>query len=96
MLIAILKYTKPLPEVDVYRPEHHKYIAPLFKMGKLFVAGRQNPPSGGVIIAKTPSREEFKEILDNDPFAKAGVAEYKIIDFTPSFYYGSLAELLNE
>jgi uncharacterized protein YciI len=93
MLIAISKYTKPLSEVDVYRQEHHKYMKPLFETGKLFIAGRQNPPSGGVIIAKTQSCDEFQKILDNDPFTKAGVAEYTIIEFNPTFFDDSIGML---
>jgi uncharacterized protein YciI len=94
MLIAISKYTKPLSEVDVYRPAHHQYIKPLFASGELLIAGRQNPPLGGVIIAKTESIEKFKEILDNDPFTKAGVAEYEIITLIPSFYDQILNEII--
>ena len=95
MLIAISKYTKPLAEVDVYRPAHHEYIKPLFSARKLLVAGRQKPAHvGGVIIAMTLSLEEFREVLDNDPFTKAGVAVYNIVEFTPGFHHDSISDIL--
>lgn len=96
MFIAISKYTKPLTEVDVYRPAHQQYIKPLFETGKLLISGRQNPPAGGVIIAQTHSLEEFKQILDDDPFTKAGVAEYTIIEFTPTFYASLIADKMKD
>jgi hypothetical protein len=69
-----------------------KYTKPLSEVDVHRPGGRQNPPVGGVIIAKTKSREEFQNILDNDPFTKAGVAEYKIIEFTPGFHDPLLSE----
>lgn len=96
MLIAISKYTKPLHEVDAYRQEHQNYLKALFSAGKLLVTGRQNPAAGGVIIAKSIEIEEFKNILDHDPFTVAGVAEYKITEFQPSFYDHILAEMFNK
>jgi len=93
MLVAISKYTKPLAQVDVYRSAHHEYLKPLFASGKLLVAGRQTSNVGGVIIAKTRSKKEFEDILANDPFVKAQVTEYKIFEFTPSFYDDAISEM---
>jgi uncharacterized protein YciI len=87
MLIAISKFTKPLDEIVVHRPQHMEYIKPLIAADKLLITGKQNPWVGGVMIAgvKT-SREEFEKILANEPLAKLGLAEYQIIEFTPVFY----------
>jgi uncharacterized protein YciI len=95
MFIAISKYLKPLSEVDAYRPAHHQYIKPLFESGHFLISGRQNPPVGGVIISKLKSIEEFKTILDNDPFTKAGVAEYHITEFAPAFYDQALKSIID-
>lgn len=90
MLIAISKYTQSLAEVDIHRAAHQQYLATLFAEKKLLVSGRQTPPIGGVIIANTNCLEEFKAILANDPFVKAGVTEYTITEFIPSFCDDSL------
>ena len=34
----------------------------------------------------SPSKEEFEQILAQDPFTMAGVSKYTIYEFTPSFY----------
>ncbi|MEO8402501.1 MAG: YciI family protein [Gammaproteobacteria bacterium] len=86
MLLAISTYLKPLNEVDKFRADHLSYLKSLFADEKLLLAGRQNPPTGAVIIAKNLSHDAFVQILSNDPYSKAGVAEYKIIDFTPALY----------
>ncbi len=81
MLIAISHYTKPVAEVDLHQAVHVEYLKNLIAANKLLLAGRQTPPVGAVIIANNISRDEFKTILDNDPYCKVGVAEYKIIEF---------------
>lgn len=86
MLIAISTYLKPLTEVDVHREEHRKYLKSLHASGKLLISGRQNPPVGGVIIARIKSLDEFKLILAEDPFFKSGMVEYKITEFNPTLF----------
>lgn len=93
MFIAISQYKKPLPEVDLHRDAHRAYIKPYFSDGRLLAGGRQNPPSGGIIITKHATRAEFEEILKNDPFVKAGVAHYQIFEFQPHFYDACLQDL---
>lgn len=93
MLIAISKYLKPLTEVDVHRPAHWEFLKKMFAANKLLAGGRQDPGVGGVIIAKINDSEEFRAILDNDPFSVAGVAEYKIIKFNPTMWDPCLQEV---
>ena len=94
MLIAISNYLKPLIEVDVYRDAHRHYLKALQASGKLIISGRQNPPVGGVIIAKMRSLDEFKQILREDPFFKAKVAEYNIIEFDPTLFDEAISALI--
>jgi uncharacterized protein YciI len=95
MLIAISKYLKPLVEVDVYRTQHIEYLkSSLLATNKLFLAGRQNPPVGAVIIVNQLSMSEFKTILLQDPYCIAGVAEYEIIEVNPGLFDETLRELL--
>lgn len=93
MLIAISKYKKPLNEVDAHREAHRAYIKPFFSDGTLLTGGRQNPPYGGVIIAKNATREEFEKILSKDPFTLAELAEYQIIEFNPHFFDSCLSDM---
>ncbi len=91
VLIAVLEYTKSLDEVDVLLSEHRRYLQDLLDQGKLLICGKLQPRTGGVIIAKNISREEFEKILKNDPFTK--VSKHTIIEFIPSLYDDCLKEL---
>jgi uncharacterized protein YciI len=96
MFIAILKYIKPLAEVDAVLTVHRAYLKGLFDQNKLLVCGTQNPRVGGVIISMNVSREEFEKILKEDPFSKAGMIEYQIIEFAPTFYNSILKSVLEK
>ena len=96
MLIALSTYLKPLNEVDLYRDDHRSYLKELIAKDKLLVSGRQNPPVGGVLIFKIASKEAVEQLLKEDPFTKAGVAEYKIIEFKPLQYDPALLSLLEQ
>ena len=91
ILIAVLEYTKSLEEVDALLPEHRRYLQSLFDQNKLLICGKLQPRTGGVIIAKNISREEFEKILRGDPFNK--VSKHTIIEFIPSLYDDCLREL---
>lgn len=93
LFMAILKYVRPLDVVDQILPAHRQYLSRLIDSGKLLVAGRLNPRTGGVIIAKNISRAEFEIVLKEDPLSQ--VFEAQILEFDPSYYDPSLNELLN-
>lgn len=84
MFVLIVKYVKPLAEVDVVRAAHFEYLDRYFKEGKFICAGRQTPPVGGLIVCNAAGIDEVRAIVDADPYTQAGVAEYQVIEFTPS------------
>jgi uncharacterized protein YciI len=93
ILIAILKYTKPLKEVDALLSRHRDYLEKLLKQNRLLICGRLHPRTGGVIIAKNISYQEFEKILADDPFS--AVSTYQIFEFAPALYDESLRECLS-
>lgn len=92
MLIAILKYIKPLNEIDALLPKHREYLQTLLNQHKLLVSGKLQPRTGGIIIAKDITRAEFEKILKADPFVK--VSEYQVIEFLPTLYDVCLKEII--
>jgi uncharacterized protein YciI len=92
MLIAVLKYTKPLNEVDALLPKHREYLQILLNQHRLLISGKLQPRTGGVIIAKNITRAAFEKILKADLFAK--VSEYQIIEFLPTLSDGCLKEIM--
>ena len=86
MFIAILTYKKPLSEVDRFLAAHRKYLANHYAAGDFIASGPQNPRVGGVIMMKAESREAVDAIIAEDPFHINGIADYQIVEFTPTMF----------
>ncbi len=86
MFIAILTYKKPLSEVDKYLQAHRDYLAEHYAAGDFIASGPQNPRIGGVIMIKAANREAVNTIISQDPFNINGIADYRIVEFTPTMF----------
>ncbi len=86
MFIAILTYKKPLDEVDQFLQAHREYLANQYADGDFIASGPQNPRVGGVIMMKAESREAVDAIIAEDPFHINGIADYQIVEFTPTMF----------
>ena len=86
MFIAILTYKKPLSEVDKYLQAHRDYLAEHYAAGDFIASGPQNPRIGGVIMIKAANREAVNAIISQDPFNINGIADYQIVEFTPTMF----------
>lgn len=95
MFIAILTYKKPLEEVDRFLQAHREYLAEHYDAGDFIASGPQTPREGGVILMKAESRAEIDSIIEQDPFNINGIADYRIVEFTPTmFVEPSLSDIL--
>lgn len=86
MFIAILTYKKPLSEVDKYLQAHRDYLAEHYATGDLIMSGPRTPREGGVIMIKAVGREAVDDILSQDPFNINGIADYLVVEFTPTLF----------
>ena len=86
MFIAILTYKKPLEEVDRFLQAHRDYLAVHYAAGDFIASGPQTPRVGGVIMIKAKSREVVDSIIAQDPFNINGIADYQIVEFTPTMF----------
>lgn len=96
MFVVLLRYTKPLEEVDKHRPEHLQFLDRCYATGKFICSGRRNPATGGVLLVNANSLEEVQEITQQDPYWRNQVAEYEFIEFTPSKYHPSFAPFVEK
>ena len=86
MFIAILTYKKPLNEVDRFLAAHRAYLARHYAAGYFITSGPQTPRVGGVIMMKADSREAVDSIIAEDPFHINDIADYQIVEFTPTMF----------
>jgi len=86
MFIAILTYKKPLSEVDRYLAAHREYLAVQYAAGNFIASGPQTPRIGGVIMMKAENRSAVDLIISQDPFYVNAIADYQIVEFTPTMF----------
>jgi len=84
MFIVSLTYKCPLAEIDQHLDAHVAYLKEQYAQGHFIASGRKVPRTGGVILARAESREALGKILAQDPFARADLADYEIVEFTAS------------
>ena len=96
MFILLSKYMKSVEEIDKELENHIKYLDKYYSLGKFICSGRISPRIGGVILCKSENEKEVKEILKEDPFSSKGIAEYEIIEFSPTKYAEGFEKFINE
>ncbi|WP_289188431.1 YciI family protein, partial [Xylanibacter rodentium] len=86
MFIAILTYKKPIEEVDRFLQAHREYLSKHYASGDFIASGPQTPRIGGVIMIKADNRALVDSIIAQDPFSINGIADYRIVEFTPTMF----------
>jgi uncharacterized protein YciI len=81
MFVAISEYLLDAGEVDRLQPDHKAWVAAAKDAGRMLVSGRQNPPSGGVLVFHAEDREEADAFIATDPYVVGGAARYELTEF---------------
>jgi len=86
-VIHVLKstYLQPPDVVEQTRPAHLKFLEAEIDAGRLLLAGRQEDGSGGMLITADMSAEDAQDIVDRDPYTRAGVAHYDRLSFNGAY-----------
>jgi uncharacterized protein YciI len=78
-------YLQPPDVVEQTRPAHLEFLRAEIDAGRLLLAGRQEDGSGGMLITADMSAEDAQDIVDRDPYTRAGVARYERSSFNGAF-----------
>ena len=92
MFLILLKYIRPLDQVEQHLEAHREYLRRRYADGSFLMSGRMEPRTGGVILAQASSREAAEAIMREDPFHTAGVVEYTLVEFHPTMTAPALAQ----
>ena len=84
MFIVILTYKKSLEEVDRYLQAHRDYLSEHYAAGDFIMSGPQTLRVGGVIVMRAENRSVVDTIIARDPFKVNAIADYQIVEFTPT------------
>jgi uncharacterized protein YciI len=96
MFIISLKYKKPLAEVDAHLPAHAEYLKSQYSAGNFLLSGRKVPRTGGIILSSVKTKETLKAIIEQDPFYRHQIADYDVIEFSPTMAGAGLEFLVKE
>lgn len=84
LYLVILDYQSPLSVIDQYIPDHLKYLEKHYQAGHFLLSGRQEPRTGGVIMAQASHQDELMAWLAEDPFIIHEVAKARVIAWVPA------------
>ena len=94
MIIVELTYIASLRDVDKYLQQHREFLDYHYKQGLFLASGPQKPRVGGILIALTNDKAYLESILKQDPYCLAGIAEYRLIEFTPVKHRDEIKQLI--
>ncbi|MEU1290164.1 YciI family protein [Kitasatospora sp. NPDC005856] len=81
MFVMELTYTAGLESIDAVLPQHIAWLEEHYAAGTFLASGRKVPRDGGVILAVGQDRAGVEALVANDPFVRAGLAEYRVTEF---------------
>ena len=84
MFVIELTYKAELAEIDAHMAAHVVFLNKYYAAGNFLVSGRKIPRDGGIILAVGNSRRDIEAIVEEDPFYKRGLADFRIIEFRAS------------
>ena len=84
MFVIELSYKADLKEIDAHMRAHMTFVRKQYAAGTFLISGRKIPRDGGIILALGKSREEIERLMQQDPFCKHGLAEFRVIEFRAS------------
>jgi uncharacterized protein YciI len=84
--IAIIRYRKALDQVLLHVDAHRAYLKSLKEQGVLVASGPLVPRFGGALLLRVAESDvdaALERVRDEDPFIKAGVAQYELLPWDP-------------
>jgi uncharacterized protein YciI len=84
MFLIELTYKAPLARIDARMKEHVAFLNKHYAAGHFLVSGRKVPREGGIILAMGNTREEIQAIIEEDPFVREKLADFRIVEFRAS------------
>src|SRR5262245_18425956 len=84
MFVIELVYKVDLRKIDAHMAAHVRFLKKYYSSGHFLVSGRKIPRDGGIIIAVGEDRRRIEAIVEEDPFHKHQLADFRIVEFRAS------------
>jgi uncharacterized protein YciI len=80
--MIIVRYRRPLPEIEAVTEAHRAYLGKLQAQGILVASGPLDPRFGGMLLVRVQDENALSELdalRDGDPFYQHGLANYELL-----------------
>ncbi|MFZ6735677.1 YciI family protein [Undibacterium sp. Ji42W] len=81
MFILNVSYSKNPVEVEPHIKAHGEWVGRYLKEGVFLFAGPKKSGLGGVIAVQSIAKDRLTQILAEDSYVQADVADYQVVDF---------------
>ena len=78
--LMIVRYRRPIEEIEAVTEAHRAYLRTLQAQGILLASGPMDPRSGGVVLFRVQDANPLADldaIRNGDPFFQQGLATYE-------------------
>jgi uncharacterized protein YciI len=82
-----------MEEIATVFAEHQAWMSRQYAADTFLLSGAQVPRTGAVILARGTDRAAIEELVAQDPVALADLADYRVVEFTPTTTARDLAHL---
>lgn len=93
LCLVILRYAVPLDQVSANRDAHLAWLDDELASGRVLLAGRQNPLTGGVLLYRG-TRAQVEPHASADPFVREGIAHIEYIEIATGFAQPEVAPFI--
>jgi uncharacterized protein YciI len=84
MYIVSLNYKVAAKVIAQHQEEHTAFLNAQVAAGSFLLTGARELKIGEIILANTKTKDALETILEKDPFKTNGVADFKVMEFTPT------------
>jgi uncharacterized protein YciI len=81
--VVEITYRAPLARIDETLAAHRAHLQTGYERGLLLASGPQQPRSGGILLARAPTRQALEDFIAADPYRVQSLAEFRLIEFQP-------------
>lgn len=93
MIIIEITYIKPLDMINQHLEAHKNFLKKHYAQKIFLASGAKMPRDGGIILA-LGDRSSMENIIKEDPFYQNHLADYRIVEFSPTLYTEKFKSLL--
>jgi len=90
--VVEISYRVPLARIEETMLAHRAHLQTGYEQGLLLASGPQVPRTGGILLARAPSREVLEEFIARDPYRVQDLADYRLIEFQAVKHQGWMSD----